>query len=302
MRKWEIGMNQLLRSLRKYPIIYQMIRNVYYFLFIKPYCNIILIFYYLRIGLISKGILKEDARYKKILELKGKHYGKRCFIVATGPSVKMEDLEQIKNEITISMNSIVNVLNDTSYRPTYYMVQDYGTLKKIYQNIKKLPSQTIKLVGVSNLNTHEYKSIIENDQDMGLYRLNTAKIIKNGNHVIAKTNVHFSWDCWKEIMDGYTVTYSAIQLAVWMGIREIYLLGCDCNYSQKINHIGEYIGENHEYSDKTVDRMIRSYECACNHLKEKVKIYNATRGGQLEIFPRVDLDTLFNQDKQNDEK
>ena len=78
-----------------------------------------------------------------------------------------------------------------------------------------------------------------------------------------------------------------------MGISEIYLIGCDCNYSQKINHIGEYNEEKHEYSNKTEARLMKSYECAYEHLKGKVKIFNATRGGQLEAFPRVDFDDLI---------
>ena len=289
-------MHNFLKKFSRYNTFYRIFRNIYYYVIVRPYCNIAMLFYNLKIALILNGIINEDERYKKIKELKGIHQGERCFIVATGPSVKMEDLELIKNEITISMNSIVNVLDDTSFRPTYYMLQDYGTFKRIYENFKKLPSQTIKFIGINNLNIHhykKYKNIIEPDNNIYFYRLNSAKTKKYGNLSINKTKIGFSWDCWKEIIDGYMVTYSAIQLAVWMGISEIYLIGCDCNYSQKINHIGEYMESNHEYSNKAEARMMKSYECAYDNLKGKVKIYNATRGGKLEIFPRVDFEKMF---------
>ena len=60
----------------------------------------------------------------EITKMKNLHLGQRVFIVATGPSLTFEDLEMIKNEFSISMNSIVKVLNDTNYRPSYYLIQD----------------------------------------------------------------------------------------------------------------------------------------------------------------------------------
>ena len=53
-------------------------------------------------------------KYKSI------HKGKRCFIVATGPSLTIKDLEMLDGEITFSMNSIVNLYNKTEFRPNYY--------------------------------------------------------------------------------------------------------------------------------------------------------------------------------------
>jgi len=74
----------------------------------------------------------EDPRFRQTEECRNRHYGERVFIVATGPSLSLEDLEKLtascledleklKNENTISMNSIVNVFSKTDFRPTYYM-------------------------------------------------------------------------------------------------------------------------------------------------------------------------------------
>ena len=85
-----------------------------------------------------------------------------------------------------------------------------------------------------------------------------------------------------------------------MGFEKIYLLGTD--FTQKGN-----VGEkgNHIYDDIfTEKRKIVGnsfYDIALNALEiakeyadaHGIKIYNATRGGKLEVFERVDFDSLF---------
>lgn len=101
------------------------------------------------------------------------------------------------------------------------------------------------------------------------------------------------------VYEGTTVTYACIQMAVYMGFQEIYLLGVDFNYSNDLydekNHFKGY------QSDKKVrlnvvypERMQAAYKSARHYAGEHgIKICNATRGGKLEVFERVDFDTLF---------
>ena len=117
------------------------------------------------------------------------------------------------------------------------------------------------------------------------------------------TNEANKWIGW-----GATVTYTAIQLAIYMGFEEIYLLGIDHNFRVTQNNKGEIIVDNNvkdyfcdEYNkDKeelyipNVENTTLSYIIARKHCEEKgIKIYNATRGGNLEVFERVDFDKLF---------
>ena len=58
---------------------------------------------------ITAALRKMGVRWKKyewLKQYKNKYDGKRCFIVATGPSLTVEDLSLLKNEITFGMNSI----------------------------------------------------------------------------------------------------------------------------------------------------------------------------------------------------
>lgn len=110
----------------------------------------------------------------------------------------------------------------------------------------------------------------------------------------------FSMQPEKLIYNGRTVTYVCLQLAVYMGFREIYLLGVDFNYAADIyaasNHFEGYHNHYKEIRLNAVypGKMLLSYEKAkqvCS--RSGIKIYNSTRGGMLEVFERKSFDELF---------
>ena len=58
---------------------------------------------------ITAALRKMGVRWKKyewLKQYKNKYDGKRCFIVATGPSLTVEDLSLLKNEITFGCQVI----------------------------------------------------------------------------------------------------------------------------------------------------------------------------------------------------
>ena len=108
-------------------------------------------------------------------------------------------------------------------------------------------------------------------------------------------DVPFSEDVSRVCYDAGTVAYDCIQFAVYMDACEIYLLGVDFSYG-KIGQVG-----NHFYKDEckrqnpsSLDLCLRTYQAAKKYADAHgIKIYNATCGGKLEVFPRVDFDSLF---------
>ena len=52
-----------------------------------------------------------NQKYNSLKMYKDIHKGERCFIIATGPSLTMEDLEALKSEYTFGMNSICIFVN-----------------------------------------------------------------------------------------------------------------------------------------------------------------------------------------------
>lgn len=220
--------------------------------------------------------------YKELKKFHNIHMGKRCFVVATGPSLKLEDLQLIKNEYSFSMNSIVLSYKDTDWRPTYYAIQDCRGYNKLKESIKNANMKYI-FCGISNK-----RFTPDMDVDYIPFPLN---LLDHGKATSNHMN-KFSDDCYKVVYDGHSITYSVIQLAVYMGFKEIYLLGVDCNYANKgKDHIVEYIRQ--EVPDAAF-LMQESYKVAKKYADNHgIKIYNASRGGSLEVFEKVTLEEVL---------
>ena len=75
-------------------------------------------------------------------------------------------------------------------------------------------------------------------------------------------------------------------------------------------HVNKDVKNNHfeAHQDKTLfpvrkEALTKCYEVCDTYAKAHgIKIYNATRGGKLEVFERVDFDDLMGMRKDRDEK
>ena len=223
---------------------------------------------------------KYDKRYIKIKELKDSYEGERCFIVCTGPSLTAEDVSKLINDVTFSMNSIVQIYNKTLWRPTFYSIIDC----LVYDKLKELIDFSV------------YKYVFIRDKLCRDFNIKGGNIIKfpylpSYLKNKKKSEVQFSDNPYVIVHDGYTVTFALIQIAIYMGFKKIYLIGCDCNYSGEKSHFVDY---GVEIVDNPENDMITAYKVAKEYADEHgIKIYNATRGGKLEVFERVDFDSLF---------
>lgn len=231
---------------------------------------------------------------KNISKFKNKHLNERCFVIGNGPSLRKTDLEQLKNEYTFGSNKIYELFPSVNWRPTYYVSQDSYVLQNNIENINK----------------------ISNEYTAGFYPTDFKKfysedfINKNNNYFFffdRTFNVRgypkFTADCEKKIYNGFTVTYSSIQMAIYMGFKEIYLIGCDHSYSNNdSNKVTEksYVtgisgpSKGEKYNKPRIDETTIAYEEALRYAERKnIKIFNATRGGKLEVFERRDFDYVF---------
>ncbi len=226
-------------------------------------------------------------KYKKLLNYKNIHNGERCFIIATGPSLTMQDIESLKDEYTISMNSICKLYDETEWRPTYYAIQDsfvFNNMQDILRAHKEVP------VFISDYVLHRFKR----EKDW----IEFPTDVKYHSVVLHKDYFSkFSDDAYDIVYDGYSIAYSCIELAVYMGFKEIYLLGADCTY----------LGEKEHFVDSGVEDRARKYatpKLIVGYEKVKeyadshgIKVYNATRGGVLEVFPRVALEDVLKESR-----
>lgn len=224
--------------------------------------------------------------YNPQLECFRKLYnGKRCFLVATGPSLSIADLDLLEKnrEICISVNSIFKAFEKTKWKPDYYVIAD-----PIFacENRKIIDSLNITYKLVSDQCVEFWK--YEHDNNVIVYHHNASDCCYD-----------FSEDISRVSYAGYTITYICMQIAVYMGFQEIYLLGVDCNYSRgsRNNHFMKE--DKPDHMNHNEDKMLLAYQSAKQYADEHdIKIYNATRGGMLEVFERVDFDSLFEDEER----
>ncbi len=234
----------------------------------------------------SSNILYQN---EKLLNFKDRYKTeKRCFIVATGPSLRVDDLHTLaaNNIFCFGVNSILKIKEE--WTANAYVVADSNFISSNMEAIEDYKCG-FKFIGDA---CKEYWIKEHN---------NSYKI-----HVTAAgAGIDFSENIEQKIYCGYggkgTVTYVCIQLAVYMGFTEIYLLGVDCNYAMgsKNNHfIADEMEDNKIHRE---DLMILAYEYAKEYANTHgIKIYNATRGGKLEVFERVDFNSLFGGDERRE--
>ena len=214
----------------------------------------------------------------------------KCFIVATGPSLRMTDLDILeKNQIkTISMNRIYIAFEKTRWRPDYYICTDRFLIEEWENDINKLPLQN-KFIG------DRYSEFWNRDVPENLYKIHIA------DSQVTDEYARFSDDIVSGIYSAGTVTYACIQLAVYMGFKEIYLLGVDHNLSSNVKEKSNHFAPDYYSNESRVNNKwnflniaLKEYMAAKKYADlHEIKIYNATRGGKLEVFERVCFDELF---------
>lgn len=230
-------------------------------------------------------------RYRPLKKYKNLYQGRRCFIVATGPSLTLEDVERIKGEVTFGMNSVFRLFNKTSWRPNFYGVIDTW----VFGNIKdELAEQEFdcafypdKYIKWERAFSHPVAIVQGIGYNSKVRRLLPKKM----------RQVKFSNDISKRAYEGTSVVHFLLQIIFYMGFKEIYLLGTDCNYSGPVKHSSLASYKNSDQlgnsAEDIYNGLIEDYQYAAKVAAERgIKIYNATRGGMLEVFPRVKLEEI----------
>lgn len=231
-------------------------------------------------NILSNKVLFRKA-IRNIKKYKDAYKGKRCFIIGNGPSLNVEDLEMLKNEVTMASHGIYYIYDKTEWRPTFYCAQDAVLINERIDNIVSNCDQSEMFFGL--VENYKYSKKIK--------KYNGIRLIIDGAYSSVK-EPKFSSDPIKGFYEGMTVTYFNIQLAAYMGFKEIYLLGVDHFYSGDEN---DHFSADDKCTNKPqTDKSTLAYISAKKHADENgMKIYNATRGGHLEVFDRVDFDSLF---------
>jgi len=227
---------------------------------------------------------------KKVKEFHNKHLGGRCFIVATGPSLNKTNLDPIKNEIVFGVNSLCTGLDKFGINCDYYVISDRVSWKRHSKCVLDLDTNLFPCYVAARHYIRDKPKNIKKEPYL---------IKGDGSILWAKK---FPEDISRHVYaDGYTVIIVCLQIAYYMGFKEVYLVGCDCDYSNEAHFDGKKAGvltENRLKEGQHWKRVFSAYRiCKQAFEGEGRKIYNSTVGGKLEVFERRNLEEAVKNPK-----
>ncbi|MDA3978217.1 6-hydroxymethylpterin diphosphokinase MptE-like protein [Gallibacterium sp. AGMB14963] len=192
----------------------------------------------------------------KVKLLKNAERDQRIFILANGPSLAQEDLTKLRNEIVIGMNASSLLEQKFGFVSKYYTVTDQRFLTHPEKGVlakKNLHDDTIRIFR-SELQVYDDANFLSRT-------CYVRTIGKNGFSTNLSAGFYF----------GCTTTMLAIQLAYYLGGKDVYLLGCDCRYS----------GENPRFYKETSPQLEDSFTSTQIFNIANAAPYFEKRGGNL---------------------
>jgi len=229
-----------------------------------------------------------SASVKKLTQLENIHTGQRCFIIGNGPSLRQTDMSRLKGEVTFGLNRIYLMFPELGFSTSYLVLVNDLVIEQCAREIEQLI--------VPKFITWRARAWLHPDPN--LTYLDTDFTGEEG----------FSTCLTRRIYEGFTVTNVALQLAFYMGFSEVILIGVDHNYitqgtaNQAIvsegddpNHFAaNYFGKGFKWQLPDLAGSERGFIRAREaYAKAGRRIVDATIGGKLTIFPKVDYPSLF---------
>ncbi|WP_421827542.1 6-hydroxymethylpterin diphosphokinase MptE-like protein [Larkinella sp.] len=224
----------------------------------------------------------------KLLKWKDKYKGEKAVILCNGPSLNKVDFSLLKNTFTFGLNKINLLFDRSDFRPSF--------------------------IAAVNLLVIEQNKDFYNSTDIPLFLRSEGKeFVKNRENVAflhTSNQQKFSKDISISLWEGGTVTFVAMQLAYHMGFSEVALVGCDHYFNAKgaPGRLAVSNGDDDSHFDKRYFSNgmkwqlpeIYTSEYSYNLAKlaynaDNRAIYNATDGGALEIFERIELTKFVNK-------
>jgi hypothetical protein len=226
--------------------------------------------------------------HRRMQTLRDSHKGERCFIIGNGPSLRETELAKLKGEFTFGLNRIYLIFPDLGFSTSCLVSVNDLVLEQCAEEMKALDMPKYLTWRSRRWFSDDPQAVFIDTDFTGAE--------------------NFSTDSSGRIFEGFTVTYVALQLAFHMGFSQVILIGVDHSFTtqgpanQAIisqgddpNHFSpNYFGAGFTWqlpdlvgSERAYALAKKAYEDAGRH------VVDATIGGKLTIFPKVDYNLLF---------
>ncbi len=200
--------------------------------------------------------------YDQISKFKNLHEGRNVFILASGPSLAESDLSLLRKRIVIGLNRSSLIFPDTHYHCTMdeRLFVEYEEVLRKTRFLFTLPGRPF------------------------------------GIPINFLGSEGFSFDLEEGVYSAYTVSYLALQVAVYMGFKKIFYVGLDLKHDRGQTHFfgKDHVSDNHERTE--FPKMVRMLEHSAKVLSgTDVKVYNCSPVSTLECFEHVRLEWAVDQ-------
>lgn len=228
---------------------------------------------------------------RRLAALKDIHKGKRAFIIGNGPSLRQTDLSKLRNEFTFGMNRIYLLFPELGFHTTYFVSINDLVIEQFKDEILALPMPKFLA-----WRSHRHFSPQLQFTQLPIFLYTSY------------TSPRFSKTVTGRVWEGATVTNVALQIAFHMGFEKVILIGVDHNFTSKgdanktvvsqgddPNHFApNYFGKGAKWQLPDLDTSEIGYSLAReSYRKAGREVIDATVGGKLMIFPKVDYNSLF---------
>lgn len=232
---------------------------------------------------------------KKLTNFRNKYSDRRCFIVGNGASLNKTPLELLYDDVSFGMNMISLIFVRTPWRPNFMVITTTALGDDRYRDLI-----------MAGIKASEHSFVwdkFKNDPEINkasnivfIPVIHTEQI----DHQDAK-NDFWPKTLGRGISKFASTTFAALQLAVYLGFNPIYLVGMDLEWrtfkgSKDVNHFHPdyYKSLSEKRYLESAKAQKRAYEIAKVATdKLGIEVFNATVGGKLEVFPRVEFEGLF---------
>jgi len=199
-------------------------------------------------------LIKSNKKFKNI------HEGKRCFILGNGPSLKEQNLSPLCDEYVFTVNNSYRYEKIQDVKSNYHFYADpmYFDVKNSNESVVQLRESLVK-----SINGCLKKGTICFLPTIGYDLVAAYNLTEYANIEFYSTPLKF-YDGYDEEIDYScpspafnTVVQWCITMSVYMGFKEIYLLGCDCDAI-----IGNIVSDkqgDHAYDTNEDDAKIRQW-------------------------------------------
>lgn len=231
---------------------------------------------------------------------KNKYAGRRCFILANGPSLRSQDIRPLAGEITIGINSLWRHPGARGWSPTCYTLLDpdlfdgSGPTQGFLRDIHAHAPDSEFFVPLFGRKVILEKGLLPQSQTHYL-----------GLTVRRRGGVRPPFDLTGGLDGFVNVVHQAIVIAMYMGCSPIYLLGVDHDFLARRVEFGHFYDgptiANHQGACSDFDslgyrwwmEMTLEMWLGYEHLQRAaraagIRILNATPGSFLDVFEPAD--------------